>query len=149
MDFWKSFTHKLQLARQLTWGDWLVLAQAWWMLLGFRLALRWVQFNRLEAFTCPAAGITAVPPGALAWARRRQMLVSLAARLYLPAMTCLPRALTLRRMLSRHAIPAQLRIGANKTSTGIIAHAWVELDGDAIGEPEDIAESFKVLQGAG
>jgi hypothetical protein len=64
-------------------------------------------------------------------------------------MTCLPRALTLRRMLSRHAIPAQLRIGANKTSTGIIAHAWVELDGEAIGEPEDIAESFKVLQGAG
>jgi hypothetical protein len=55
---------------QLVWRDWLVLAEAWWMLLGFRLALQWMQFARLEAFTHPAAGIASVPPGALAFVRR-------------------------------------------------------------------------------
>ena len=149
MDFWKSFRYKLQLARQLAWQDWLVLVEAWWILLGFNLALHWVHFDRLEAFTCPTLDNATVPPDALVWARQRQKLVSLAARLHLPAMTCLPRALTLRWMASRHAIPTQLCIGMNKTSAGIYAHAWVELAGDAIGEPEDITESFKILQGAG
>jgi hypothetical protein len=73
-------------------------------------------------------------------------LVSLAGRLHLPPMTCLPRALTLRRMLSRHAIPSKLRIGMNKAPTGMHAHAWVEVDGEAVGEPEDIADDFRVLQ---
>jgi hypothetical protein len=60
-------------------------------------------------------------------------------------MTCLPKAFTLRWKLSRNGIPAQLRIGTNKTSSGIRAHAWVEVDGVAIGEPEDITDRFKML----
>jgi hypothetical protein len=143
---WKSFRHKLQTASELPLQDWLFLIEAWWSLLGFHLAIRWVSFDRLEAFTRTTAEKKIALPEALAWAWGRQRLVSLAARLHLVSMTCLPRALTLRWVLGRHGIPAQLCIGMNKSSTGLLAHAWVEMEGQAIGEPEDISDRFKVLR---
>jgi hypothetical protein len=143
---WKSFRHKLQTAGQLTPGDWLGLMEAWWVLLGFHLALGWVKFDRLEAFTQKAVKNGAVPADALAWAWRRQRLVSRAAGFHLAHMTCLPRALSLRWMASRLGIPAQLRIGINKSASGLLAHAWVEVLGEKIGEPGDIAERFEILQ---
>ena len=142
-----SLRHKLQAAGQLSPTDWLVLAEAWWILLGFSMALRWMPYVRLEAFTRPSKERGSLPPDALAWAWQRQKLVSMAARLHLIRMTCLPRALALRWMLSRHAVPGQLRIGMNKTSTGLLAHAWVEVQGKMIGEPDDIAERFEALKG--
>ena len=143
---WKSFRHKLQTARQFSAGDWIGLVEAWWALLGYYLALKWVKFDRLEAFTRPATEKGAVPVDALAWAWRRQRIVSMAAGLHFFSMTCLPRALALRWMLSQRGIPAKLRIGMNKSSTGIFAHAWVEMQGEMIGEAEDIAERFTILQ---
>ena len=57
----------------------------------------------------------------------------------------LPRAFCLRWMLSRAGVESHLRIGTNRTTTGIVAHAWVEVAGENIGEPEDISERFKVV----
>ena len=143
---WKSFRHKLRTASQFSPGDWLGLLEAWWALLGLYLALRLVSFDRLEAFTRLAKEKGGVPVEALAWAWRRQRLVSVAARLHLLSMTCLPRALALRWMASRSGIPAQLRIGMSKSSTGMLAHAWVEVQGEMIGEPDDIIARFMVLE---
>jgi hypothetical protein len=142
---WKSFRYKLQTASELSLLDWLFLIEAWWGLLGFYLAIRLVSFDRLEAFTHVTTKKKKAPSGALAWAWGRQRLVSLAARLHLLSMTCLPRALTLRWMLGRNGIPAQLCLGMNRSSTGLLAHAWVEMEGQAIGEPEDISDRFKIL----
>jgi hypothetical protein len=142
---WKSFKHKLQTARQLSPGDWLGLAEAWWVLLGFYLALRWMHFDRLEAFSSSVPEKKAAPADALARVWRRQRLVSMAARLHLASMTCLPQALALRWIAGRRGIPVQLCIGMNKSSTGMLAHAWVELQGEKIGEPGQITERFKVL----
>jgi hypothetical protein len=149
MSLWKSFRHKLQVAGQLSLRDWLFLVEAWWALLGFRLALRRVPFERLEAFTRPASGKSAARPDILLRARYLQRVVSMAARLHLPSMTCLPRALALRWKLSRDGIPSQLRIGMNKNALGMSAHAWVEVAGEAIGEPDDIPERFKILESPG
>jgi hypothetical protein len=142
---WNSFRHKLQTARQLSPGDWIGLGEAWWALLSFRVALRWVKFDRLEALTRFAAKKKVVPPEALPWAWRRQKLISMAARWHRLSMTCLPRALALRWMASRHGIPAQLRIGIHKSAAGVLAHAWVEIQNEKIGEPEDIEERFEKL----
>ena len=60
-------------------------------------------------------------------------------------MTCLPRALALQRMLARRGIVAALRIGVRKEAATLAAHAWVEVDGRAVGEPEAIEESFRAL----
>ena len=149
MDLWKSIRRKFQVAGQLSFRDWLGLAQAWWLLLAFHLALCRVSLERLEAFTRLASVENAAPAGALAWARHKQGLVSLAGRYHFLSMTCLPRAFALRWILSRHAIPSQLCIGVNKTPTALNLHAWVRVEAEAIGEPEDIAEKFTVLNGLG
>jgi hypothetical protein len=143
---WKSFRHKLKTARQLSPDDWLGLLEAWWVLLGFFLAIRWIRFDRLKKFSLHN-NKTIVQADALTRAWRRQRLVSMAARLHLLSMTCLPRALTLCWMLGRRGILTQLCIGINRSSTGMLAHAWVDVDGQAIGEPEDISERFALLQG--
>jgi hypothetical protein len=50
--------------------------------------------------------------------------------------TCLERSLAQWWLLARQGIAAQLRIGVRKESGKFTAHAWVEYDGVAIGEPE-------------
>ena len=147
MDLWKSIRHKFQVAGQLSLRDWLGLAGAWWVLLGFFLALRRVSLDRLETFTRPTPIKMADQPGAITWAWQRQKWISMAAGLHLYPMTCLPRAISLRWMLSRHAIPSQLCIGITRNLEAMHAHAWVEVAGEPIGEAEDITEKFKVLQG--
>jgi transglutaminase superfamily protein len=50
--------------------------------------------------------------------------------------TCLERSLTLWWLLARHGITSHVRIGARKTGEKFEAHAWVERNGEAVGEPE-------------
>ena len=50
----------------------------------------------------------------------------------LPWSTCLTRSLALCRTLRRARLPAALRLGVSKQGTGLHAHAWVELDGQAL-----------------
>ena len=98
----------MQTARQLSPRDWLVLVEAWWALLGSYFALRWMKFDHIQALISSATGNGAVSSDVLAWAWRRQRLVSIAASVHLLSMTCLPRALALLWMASRHGIPAIL-----------------------------------------
>jgi hypothetical protein len=51
--------------------------------------------------------------------------------------TCLERSLSLWWLLARQGIVAQLRIGVRKEGEKFAAHAWVEHEGTAVGEPED------------
>ena len=73
-------------------------------------------------------------------------LVYLASRLHLLPMTCLHRSLTLYRILRKRGIPSLVKIGTQKTETGINIHAWVEVEGHAIGEPGNVNEHFTVLK---
>lgn len=142
---WKSLKDKVLLARRLSITEWLTLVEAWNALLGFYLALHWMSYERLKALSSSNIREKPFPPSALVSAAQLHRLVGMAARLHLLPMTCLVRANTLCWMLSRRGIPAQLRIGANKTSYEIHTHAWVEIEGQPVGEAEDIAGRFKVL----
>jgi hypothetical protein len=143
---WKSFEDKVSIARHLSLSEWLLLAQAWWVLFGFFLSLHWISLERLEKSFHLARGKKVDPSGVLVFARRLQKLVFLASRLHLLSITCLARACTLHWMLGRRGIPSRLCIGMNRSLVGIHAHAWVELMGQAVGEPEDIDERFTVLK---
>jgi len=81
----------------------------------------------------------------LIFAQHIQRLVGYAAHLHLIPITCLVRSLTLQKILHERNIPAQLRIGFNKTLAEIHAHAWVEVIGEGLGESEDVTEKFKIL----
>ena len=79
------------------------------------------------------------PETAAADATQRIGRMVLAAARYCPIpVSCLERSLALWWLLARHGIMSQLRIGARKTGEKFEAHAWVERDGAAIGEPDGI-----------
>ncbi|MEW5939859.1 MAG: lasso peptide biosynthesis B2 protein [Chloroflexota bacterium] len=138
---WNSWKHRLQIARGLSASDWLALAEAWWKLLGYFLALRRKSFESLVAQN----SILRNAPPSLPAARRLRQLVIYASRLHLLPMTCLSQSLALRDMLGKRGISSEIRIGAKKAARGIHAHAWVEIEGQTIGEPEDISDRFNVL----
>ncbi|HEX5757819.1 MAG TPA: lasso peptide biosynthesis B2 protein, partial [Thermoanaerobaculia bacterium] len=62
---------------------------------------------------------------------------------------CLPRSLAMQRLLARRGAPAELRIGVRRREGVLEAHAWVEVDGRPVGEPEGVEELFAVLEAAG
>ncbi len=63
-------------------------------------------------------------------------MVRAAARNSLLSSTCLERSLCLWWLLARQNIATQFRIGVKKDGEKFAAHAWVERDGVATGEPE-------------
>lgn len=117
-------------------------ARAWGVLLAVDLGLRAVSFARLERWLAPAPAVRApgeATVGRLVWS------VAAAARHHLYPMRCIPRALTLRWLLGRRGLPTELKIGVLRQDGALTAHAWVERDGRAIGEPAGIEERFAVL----
>ena len=132
---------KLQIAHELSPTDWLRLGEAWLTLLWFYVAVRTTSFEKLNISV--AIKPNAVKTSEFDFALDLHRLVHLASRLHLLSMTCLPRSFTLSRMLNRRGIPTQVQIGATKTVQGIQAHAWLEVNGQQVGEPEDVPERFQ------
>ncbi|MGH1541156.1 MAG: lasso peptide biosynthesis B2 protein [Arenicella sp.] len=72
--------------------------------------------------------------------------VRLAARVLPFKCECLPKAVVLRDLLVARSIPAVVRLGVNKQQMlSMQSHAWVEVDGQAIAENDDLRQSFKPL----
>jgi len=72
-------------------------------------------------------------------------LVRVAARRGLVRVSCLPESLLLWWLLVRRGIEARLRVGVARPADGFRAHAWVELDGHALGpgtSPDRIFSAF-------
>ena len=63
-------------------------------------------------------------------------MVLAAARHSVIKSTCLERSLALWWLLARQGIAAQLCIGVRTAGKEFSAHAWVEYEGIALGEPE-------------
>jgi len=140
-----SLRHKAHLAQELSLPDWLTLIEAWLVLSFFRLALRWISYQRLTAPTQLIQDRAADPSHVWESAQRIQRMIRYASRLHFPAMSCLPQSLALRSMLTRRGIPACIHIGVQKNSNDLYAHAWVEVLGKIVGETDAIIEKFNVL----
>lgn len=59
---------------------------------------------------------------------------------------CLPRSLSLWRMLRRRGVDAVVRIGAKMSERRLDGHAWVEVGGHVINDRPDIAKDFTPLR---
>jgi hypothetical protein len=55
---------------------------------------------------------------------------------------CLQRSMVLWWMLRREGIMSKVRFGARKESTGLAAHAWVELNETVLNDSDDIAQKY-------
>lgn len=64
--------------------------------------------------------------------------------------TCLTNALAAQALLGRYGYPATLRIGASRQDGGLIAHAWVERNGDVvIGGPASVVAQYSPFPNLG
>ena len=135
--------HKLLSFFHLPPADRLGLLQAWLLLLGVDLGLRWLSFTRLQALLSRAAN-PHQPDNPAETVRR--WLVDLAGRNHLYPMTCLRRALALQWLLARRGVQTRLRFGVKKEANELIAHAWLEREGIPVSEPELVTERYAALQ---
>jgi Transglutaminase-like superfamily len=60
--------------------------------------------------------------------------------------TCLEQSLVLWFLLRQRDIPARLRIGVKKQSGKFEAHAWVEHDGIALNQPEEVHRHYAAFE---
>lgn len=125
---------------------------AWLALLGADLRLRLGRRRILERAMARPREAAASSGAATAIAEQIARTVASAAAHHLWPLRCLPRALATWRLCAARGIDAQLRIGVRagvRPGAGsIAAHAWIEVGGDAIGEPQGIEERYLPLAAA-
>lgn len=136
--------------QQLSWRDRWTLAQALALLPLTAAALRVVSFARFQALlssTLPrstAVRVSCSPDRVQATTR----IVRIAAERGLLHVNCLPHSLVLCWLLRRRGADAILRFGVRKAGAGIEAHAWVEHDGAALNDDDDVHERFAAFDRA-
>jgi hypothetical protein len=134
---------KLKAARTLPARDWGIFVEAWLRLLVADLSVRILPFRwlsrTLRASHEPLAGDGAI-------IERVTRIFALAARNHVASTNCLRRSLALRGMLVRRGVPAVMRVGARTTGGDLVAHAWVEVDGRAVGDAEREVADFQVFR---
>jgi hypothetical protein len=81
-------------------------------------------------------------------ARITVRMVNAAVRHVWRSSTCLEKSLALWRLLKRHGIASELRIGARKIDGKFEAHAWVERQGIAVNDPDDLHRHYAPFDGA-
>ena len=82
-------------------------------------------------------------------AQRIARLVGIAANHGLYRATCLRQSLVLGWLLRRRRIPAELRIGVRKDGDDLQAHAWVELEGQALNDPAGVSQTYAAFPSSG
>ena len=75
-------------------------------------------------------------------------MVNAAARNVWRRATCLEKSLAIWSLLRRRGVASQLRIGARNISGKFEAHAWVENEGVAINEPENLHRHYATFDTA-
>ena len=124
-------------------------AQAWILLLIADLGLRTLPFARLDRWLAPTVTSTIKREADEAAVGRLVWATAAAARHHLYPMRCLPQALCLRRLLGRHGVAAELKIGVARADGALAAHAWVERNGRPVGESLAVEERFATLGSSG
>jgi hypothetical protein len=107
-----------------------------------RVSLRLRGYNRTFAFLQKRLDRTVLQPTGAQEVQKTSRMVRAALR-YLPArFTCLEESLVLWYFLRKQGISAQLRIGVRKSDGQFEAHAWVEHEGLAFNQPDQMHRHY-------
>lgn len=138
---------KLLQAKSLTTQEWGVFVYAWLLLLWVELALRYFSFARVSQWLTskPTHRNKAQPSGQANTIQRTCQLVDIASRNHILAITCLRRSLVTQKLLAQQGIPVELRFGVNRQAGAFRAHAWLEYQGQTIGEAEPLSQAYEPL----
>ena len=138
-------SNRIALFIRLPWSDKRTLFAAYGLLARAYWALRREPFARLRSWTeAPLHAATRPAPGNVEpTVERISRWVSAAASYHFLRIQCLERSLVLQRLLAGAGVPSELKIGIEKVEGRLHAHAWVEVDGRPISEPEAIEARFR------
>lgn len=147
MGCWRSTTTNWRKFWCLAWPEKKLLGQAAVTLPLIAIGLVWPGFRRLHTWLSrwprvafsPAAALTA---GQWPEVQVTARMVQVAARYSPFRLLCLPRSLALWWLLRRDGISADLRIGVTPKEIGLEAHAWVEYEGVALNDQDDVHVRF-------
>ncbi len=132
--------------RSLSGSDWRVLTRAACVLPWMAAGIAWCGYRRTHALCLrwPGARRTRVARAGEAVGRARQVarLVGIVAGRGPVHATCLRRSLASWWILRRDGIEAVLRVGVEPGDEGLKAHAWIEVMGEPIGEPDGITSRY-------
>jgi len=138
-----SLAHLARKVLTLSGRDWVDLLRAQWELL---VARRMVRNRPIGSLATPSANATAADPAQLPEAKRVALAVVRAARFGVFRPQCLVRSVALSRMLEQRGITGGLvRVGVRRRNGEFLAHAWVELAGETLGDADDHVGSFVPL----
>jgi hypothetical protein len=112
----------------------------WHLRSGFGATERWLLGRRSVPLQTHEHAAGAARAAHLAWA------VANAARWSPWRPSCLARSLALWSLLRDAGLASQVRVGARQGAAGLLAHAWVEIDGNALSDDADPAGRFPPLQ---
>ncbi len=129
----------------ITFSDAKVLIQAWFLLGLVDLGLRCLPFGVLRKgldwrLMGPPSPNPDFDPRSIERLRR---WVDAAANRHWTEMTCLRRALVLRRLLAGRGVASDLRLGVRREGESLTAHAWLDCGGRIVGAMPD---GFPVLE---
>ena len=138
---------KLHFANSLTASEWILFSRAWLLLLWVELGLRKFSYARVSQWFTPkqprqSSRESEDPTRQI---KRIWQLVDMASRNHILTITCLRRSLVAQRLLNQQGIPVELRFGVKKDSGRIQAHAWLEYQGQVIGDPEQLSQAYEPL----
>jgi hypothetical protein len=108
---------------------------------GYKKTQDWLQ-TRLDGRepTLPEAGI----PGELV--QKTCRMVRAAEHYGIARATCLEESLALWYLLGRRGLPSRVRIGVRKQSEKFEAHAWVEYQGAALNQTEELHHHYAAFE---
>ncbi len=136
----------------LTTADWWAMVRAQRALLAAEWSVRTRRAGDLLATAAPGGArwtrdATAEPPHEISTgspvmltrfeartAIRLALAVHRTARFGVFRPRCLTRSIALHRLLRRDRLPAEIRVGVRRDGATLVAHAWVELHGQVLGD---------------
>jgi hypothetical protein len=99
-----------------------------------RTAIDLLPFRRVLRYTGQrSGGLVGVPPDQVE--KQKRLIVWAAdalARRMLPDRPCLTQAIVVKYFFGRRAFPAVLRIGVTRVGQKLLAHAWIESEGEIV-----------------
>lgn len=138
--------NKLHLFQSFSPKQWRWLWSAYWRLWLTLLRIKFKPASWLRQKISFGNRNTIVLPTNSKLALELHEVIRVAARLHFMHAACLPKSLVLVQMLEENGLFAKVYIGVAKCGNGIASHAWVEMDGEMVGEVESVGANFKPLQ---
>jgi Transglutaminase-like superfamily len=137
---------KLKTALSFSAPDWILLAQAWLLLLAIDIGLRTLPFRKVQSWIKPPLQKGNRELQAERIIQRSTNFLDLAARHHLYPMTCLRRSLTLQWLLAQGGLDTTLQFGVRRENGTLQAHAWLDYQGRVIDKSPISIEQYANLK---